>query len=231
MSTKLDSAMSVIRFVIPDLKTKKILEIGCGNGALAAAMVADGAIVTGIDPNPIAIEQAKLAAPAAEFVQTGAEALPFGNESFDAVVTVNALHHVPVEVMYRSLQEAARVMRPDGQLIVMEPLAEGNFFEALRMIEDETEVRHAAQAALARAAKSGLFVPERGLGYQRREVFENADHFLRRVVAVVPSRAAFVEANHAAVTEAILKAAARDESGKLVLDQPIKVDVFRKMPS
>ena len=231
MSTKLDSAMSVIRFVIPDLKTKKILEIGCGNGALAAALVADGAIVTGIDPNPLAIEQAKLAAPAAEFVQTGAEALPFGKESFDAVVTVNALHHVPVEVMYRSLQEAARVMRPDGQLIVMEPLAEGNFFEALRMIEDETEVRHAAQAALARATKSGLFLPESGLGYQRREVFENADHFLRRVVAVVPSRAAFVEANHAAVTEAIHKAAARDESGKLVLDQPIKVDVFRKMPS
>lgn len=47
--------------------------------------------------------------------------------------------------MDRSLAEAARVIRPGGLLIVMEPLAEGGFFDALRIVEDETAVRVAAQ--------------------------------------------------------------------------------------
>jgi ubiquinone/menaquinone biosynthesis C-methylase UbiE len=79
--------------------------------------------------------------PAASFERACAEALPFNDGIFDAVVVVNTLHHVPLGAMDQSLAEAARVTRLSGLLIVIEPLAEGTFFEALRMIEDETAVR------------------------------------------------------------------------------------------
>ena len=41
-------------------------------------------------------------------------------------------------------------------MYIAEPLAEGAFFELTRMVDDETEVRAGAQAALARAADAGL---------------------------------------------------------------------------
>ena len=41
-------------------------------------------------------------------------------------------------------------------MYVAEPLAEGEFFELTRMVDDETEVRAAAQAALAEASDAGL---------------------------------------------------------------------------
>ena len=55
-----------------------------------------------------------------------------------------------------ALAEARRVMRPDGAVYVAEPLAEGDFFALTSFVEDEVEVRAAAQAALAGAARAGL---------------------------------------------------------------------------
>ena len=136
MNINIDSPLSVVRSVIPSLEGTKILDVGCGAGGLAKTLAAEGAQVTGIDPNPKAVLDARNLVPAASFEQASAEALPFEDGVFDAVLVVNALHHVPLGAMDRSLAEAARVIRPGGLLIVMEPLAEGSFFEALRIVED-----------------------------------------------------------------------------------------------
>ena len=53
------------------------------------------------------------------------------------------------------------MIRPGGAVYVAEPLAEGNFFELTRMVDDETEVRAAAQAALAKASAPVLSVRRR----------------------------------------------------------------------
>lgn len=129
--------------------------------------------------------------------------------------------------MDRALAEAARVARPGGWLIVLEPLAAGNFFQALRVVEDETAVRLAAQNALARAIESNRLRLEKTTSYVRREVFADVAQFFARIVGIDPAREATIQANREAANAAALAAAQRDKGGRLVFDQPIKADLLR----
>lgn len=57
------------------------------------------------------------------FQPFGAEALPFGDESFDVIVYFGALHHMDEDVRPRALAEAARVLVPGGVALFVEPTA------------------------------------------------------------------------------------------------------------
>ena len=227
MTNKLDNPLAVLKSVVPSLAGIRILDVGCGSGGLARLLAEEGAEVTGIDPNPQALTAARTLAPAARFEEAGAEALPFEDAAFDVVLVVNALHHVPLDAMDRALAEAARVARPGGWLIVLEPLAAGNFFQALRVVEDETAVRLAAQNALARAIESNRLRLEKTTFYVRREVFDDVAQFFARIVGIDPAREATIQANREAANAAALAAAQRDKGGRLVFDQPIKADLLR----
>ena len=182
-------AISIVEETLAPLAGKRVLDVGCGTGALARSLAAWGARVTGVDPNAQALAVAREAVPEGTFRASGAEALPFADASFDGAVFLNSLHHVPKPVMHRALEEAARVVGPAGPIVVVEPLAEGSFFLALRPVEDETDVRTAAQEVLRRAVAGGAFRQLGRVDYLRREVFEGVDEFLVRVVAVDPARA------------------------------------------
>lgn len=62
MNINIDSPLSVVRSVIPSLEGTKILDVGCGAGGLAKTLAAEGARVTGIDPNPKAVRDARILA-------------------------------------------------------------------------------------------------------------------------------------------------------------------------
>jgi len=227
LTNKLDNPLAVLKSVVPSLAGIRILDAGCGSGGLARLLAEEGAEVTGIDPNPQALTAARTLAPAARFEAASAEALPFEDAAFDVVLVVNALHHVPLDAMDRALAEAARVARPGGWLIVLEPLAAGNFFQALRVVEDETAVRLAAQNALARAIESNRLRLEKTTSYVRREVFADVAQFFARIAGIDPAREATIQANREAANAAALAAAQRDKDGRLVFDQPIKADLLR----
>jgi ubiquinone/menaquinone biosynthesis C-methylase UbiE len=226
MNAGIDTPLAALRTILPTLCRVTILDVGCGDGRLAAELVAAGAQVTGVDPNSSALDRARELVPAATFVCAGAEALPFRSASFDAVVIVNALHHVPPELMDLALFEASRVVRSAGTMVVIEPLAEGSFFEALRPVEDETEVRAAAQAALGRAAAAGMLRLSKTMTYTRHDSFRSAEEFLERIVAVDPARGSVVDAGRAGICAHVEAIAGKAGGGRLRLDQPIKVDVF-----
>lgn len=231
MSNNVNSPLAVLKSVLPSLAGIRILDVGCGSGGLARLLVEEGAEVTGVDPNPQALTAARTRVPAARFEEASAEALPFEDAAFDVVLVVNALHHVPLDAMDRAVAEAARVARPGGWLIVLEPLAAGNFFDALRVVEDETAVRLAARNALARAIEGNRLRLETTTSYVRREVFADVAQFFARIVAIDPAREATIRANREAATAAVLAAAHRDKDGRLVLDQPIKADILRVVRS
>lgn len=206
-----------------------VLDIGCGHGGLARALTARGFQVTGVDPGEAAVKAARAAVPNAAFAVAPGENLPFADQGFDAVVFLNSLHHVPEARMAEALGEAARVTRSAGPVIIIEPLAEGSFFEAMRPIEDETAVRDAANRAVADAVRSGRLTLNGNVVFERKEHFADAAAFLRRVVSADPARASVVDARRGEVEHLFAKNAAKKD-GANVLRQPLRA-YWLRVPS
>jgi ubiquinone/menaquinone biosynthesis C-methylase UbiE len=99
----------------------EILEIGAGTGANLRHYAAAGRVVA-LEPDPGMAKQlpAKLAEASVpvELVEGRAEALPFPDESFDAVVSTFVL--CSVDDPDRALAEIRRVLRPGGRFVVIE---------------------------------------------------------------------------------------------------------------
>lgn len=219
-------AMSIIVEELAPLAGKQILDIGCGDGALARSLSAQGARVAGVDPNSEVLAVARQAVPTGTFQTASAEALPFANHSFDGAVFLNSLHHVPKAAMPPALREAARVVKSTEPIVIIEPLAEGSFFSALRPVEDETNVRTAAQEVLHWAVESGPFEQLGRIDYLRREHFTDLDQFLTRIVAVDPARASLVKERRPEVEYAFHRYAQATADGRMVLDQPMRAHVL-----
>ena len=92
----------------------KILDVACGSAYMTASAAAAGAQVEGIDFSPNMVDEAKKRYPALSFRQGDAEALPFADNTFDAVAIGFGVHHFPFPV--RALAEARRVLRTGGRL-------------------------------------------------------------------------------------------------------------------
>ena len=93
-----------------------VLDVACGTGNLAIPAARTGASVTGVDIAPNSVEQARQNAKAeglnAKFDEGDAEALPYADASFDAVVTMFGAMFAPrPELVARELK---RVCRPGG---------------------------------------------------------------------------------------------------------------------
>ncbi len=99
-----------------------VLELGAGTGANLAHYPAAVARLVLTEPSPhMAARLAPKAAaarPGAEIVATGAEALPFADQSFDTVVSTLVL--CTVTNPERALAEVRRVLRPAGRLLFLE---------------------------------------------------------------------------------------------------------------
>jgi len=102
-----------------DLGGKQVLEVSSGHGGGAAYLVRTlrPASYTGLDYNPdgVAFAQKRHHLPGLDFVHGNAESMSFPDESFDAVVNVEASHAYPH--FDRFLPEMVRVLRPGGHFL------------------------------------------------------------------------------------------------------------------
>ena len=111
----------------------RVLDLGCGDGAFAAALVQAGAVVTGVDVAAEAVRRARLRAPQAQIDQVAeGAALPLAEDAFDAVWAGEVLEHVADVVGL--LADVRRVLRWGGALLVTTPNVPrlGVALEALR---------------------------------------------------------------------------------------------------
>jgi ubiquinone/menaquinone biosynthesis C-methylase UbiE len=126
----------------------RILEIGCGTGAVSRTLARrfEGCEVVGIDPGALFIERARRRAEGIEgllFVVGDGRQLPFEDSSFDAVVCHTTLCHVPCPE--RVLAEALRVARPSGWLAVFD----GDYATTTVAICDHDPLQTCVDAAIA----------------------------------------------------------------------------------
>jgi ubiquinone/menaquinone biosynthesis C-methylase UbiE len=219
--------VSLIRNAVDDLRDKQVLDVGCGTGALSRALASLGARMIGLDPSRESLAAVRRSTPQVCFVRGRAESLPFKDSTFDAVVFLNSLHHVPTDLRAASLREAARTTRPDGLTIVIEPLPEGTFFDALKEVEDETKVRNDAQTQVNEAIKARVYDLAEVVHYIRREVYADADTFFERIIAADRSRKPVVQGHYDALVATFEKVADKQPDGSYVLDQPIRAHVLR----
>ena len=99
------------------LKGKKVLDIGCGGGILAEAMVKQGAIVTGIDMSAAALEIARLhlheSQLTIDYRQSTAEDYAHQPpQQFDVITCLELLEHVPNPATV--IQACADLVKPGG---------------------------------------------------------------------------------------------------------------------
>jgi fatty-acid O-methyltransferase len=114
-----------------DIGGQRVLEVSCGRGGGASYLVRTlrPASYTGLDLNSsgVAFCQKKHNLPGLDFVQGSAEDLPFDDESFDAVLNVEASH---LYLQFpRFLAEVARVLRPGGSFLYTDVLPRGRIGE------------------------------------------------------------------------------------------------------
>lgn len=95
----------------------KILDLGCGCGVPVARRLSPRYEVTGVDLSPVQIERARALVPTATFVCADMATLDFPDASFDAVVCLYAIIHLPLAEQSSLLRSITRWLRPGGALI------------------------------------------------------------------------------------------------------------------
>lgn len=114
---------------------KRALEYGCGPGSEAFFLAAQGTQVTGIDISDVAIKQAAERAKAegvaerCRFEVMNAEETSFDDSAFDLVCGTAILHHLDLDTAYAEL---ARLVKPSGRALFVEPLGHNPAINAYR---------------------------------------------------------------------------------------------------
>jgi SAM-dependent methyltransferase len=183
-----------------------------------------GARVTGLEIAERQLGQARDHG-VGRFVVGRAEDLPLDDDSLDVVLFMRSLHHVPQPAMVPALAAAERVLRPGGLVYVAEPLPEGDYFELVRIVDDETDVRAAAQRALADCARAGL-ERMRTLEYEVGAISSGIATLRKRIVDVNPERAAVFDAHADELAEAFVRLGDEREGGRW-FTQPMRADLLR----
>jgi len=97
----------------------RVLDVGCGTGALAARLAGHGYRVVGLDPSQGMLDVMRERASAVEPVHGSATEMPFGDSEFDLSLSVATMHHIAEpDAVRRALTEMVRVVRPGGRILV-----------------------------------------------------------------------------------------------------------------
>jgi SAM-dependent methyltransferase len=135
----------------------RVLDVGCGTGALAGRLAQRGYDVVGVDPSAGMLEIMRARHPAAEAVVASGTALPFEDDRFDLVLTVAALHHVAEpEAVRQTLDEMTRVSRPGGRILVWDHNPRNPYWSSLmrRVPQDIGEERLIGEAEVVHGLRT-----------------------------------------------------------------------------
>ncbi|OAI44565.1 hypothetical protein AYO38_00275 [bacterium SCGC AG-212-C10] len=130
--------------------SEQVLDMGCGAGHTGIAAAANAAHVTALDVTP---EMLAVAANLAQergrtnmtFCEGDVMAMPFEDATFDVVTSRFSAHHYGDPA--RALAEAYRVLKPGGQLLLVDSIAQEDatldtFYNCFELLRDSSHVRN-----------------------------------------------------------------------------------------
>lgn len=96
-----------------------VLDLGCAFGFSTRLLKRRGYDATGVDASAVYIERARRADPTGVYLQCDATRIPLPDQSFDGVLFLDVLEHLPDE--RGAVEEIARLLRPGGTLTLSVP--------------------------------------------------------------------------------------------------------------
>ena len=212
-----------------NLKNKKLLDIGCGDGWLLSWCFNDIVSGLGIEPS---IEQIKLAEKNIKnnkiiFKNIGAESIGQLNDTFDLIIFFNSFHHVPVDLMSHVLNETTKCMHKDSIIIIIEPLAEGNFYKFMRDIDDEYEVRLKAYKSIKNCKIHNLKLRDE-IFYNEVKSFDNFEKCINFIKNVDVNRKPYINNNIDKIKSLFIDLS-KFQNGKFEFKQPMRLNMLSLM--
>jgi ubiquinone/menaquinone biosynthesis C-methylase UbiE len=128
--------------LLPRERIPRLLEVGYGSGIFMPQLALRCRELYGIDVHPMPTDIARILAAhgvRATLYSCGAESLPFEDGLFDAIVAVSSLEFV--EDINRAGRQMARVLRPDGNLVMVTPGHSPLLDAGLRVLTGESAER------------------------------------------------------------------------------------------
>ena len=108
-----DYAHDAVRWALTRAPGPRVLDLGAGTGKLTAALVALGADVVAVEPDPDMLAELRRGLPGVRALDGRAETIPLPDGSVDAVLAGHAMHWFDMAV---AGPEIARVLSPGGVL-------------------------------------------------------------------------------------------------------------------
>jgi len=169
----------------PQVVGRRALDLACGTGRYAKALVESQAtVVTALDFSAAMLQRVS----GCQRVQASMMSLPFVNAAFGVVVSGLAVGHAPN--LQRWMAEVSRVLEPGGELLYSDFHPEAASAGFPRSFKDEQGRKvivphntHAVGAQQAAAAEAGLFVEniqELRVGVELSEPFPGSEDFYRQ---------------------------------------------------
>lgn len=139
-----------------------VLDLGCGTGTLTLMLTHPQAQVTGMDGDPqvLNIARHKSRGTTIQWDEGLASSLPYPDSAFDRVVTSLVIHHLAKEDKRRAFKEIYRVLKPRGELCVLDFGAPHSSFTRIMT----TYMRRLEETADNFDGLIPLFITEAGFG-------------------------------------------------------------------
>ena len=145
---------------LPDCPSPKVLDVGCGVGALHPLLTPLCGELQGADISAACIDQARANNPGVRYSAYEGVVLPHADDAFDMAIAICVMHHVPPDDWTAFAAELKRVVRPGGLVCVIEhnPFNPATRLSVMRCPFDE-------DAVLLRRSRTRRVLTEAGLDW------------------------------------------------------------------
>ncbi|MEV7331673.1 class I SAM-dependent methyltransferase [Micromonospora sp. NPDC093244] len=157
-----DYAPDAVRWALEPAPGPRVLDLGAGTGKLSATLVALGAEVVAVEPDPAMLAELRHALPAVRALPGSAEAIPLPDASVDAVLAGNAMHWFDMAV---AGPEIARVLAPGGVLAGLWNVLDDriDWIADLKRVSGSAAIGPRDTVSSWRAATADMLVPGAGM--------------------------------------------------------------------